>query len=156
MILTNITALPWRPKRIWKAGWLRKAWLIAEMAPYDGRFGAARMDPMWCTYLQATNSHLLVLLSFLDPLENSHCVYSERVMCDILTSHMFGFPSGVLRDRFSCFNFQSQAQSHETAISTRVVHICGRQWRVRTLARHHDPASSLSLHVLKPQPQIAK
>lgn len=42
-------------------------------------------------------------------------------------SSRFGFPIGVLRDRFSCFNLQSQAQSHETAISTRVVYICGRQ-----------------------------
>lgn len=69
---------------------------------------------------------------------------------------MFGFPIGILRDRFSCFNLQSQAQSHETAISTRVVWICGRQWRGRALAHHHNPASSLSLSVLKPQPQITK
>jgi len=69
---------------------------------------------------------------------------------------MFGFPIGVLRDRFSCFNLQSQAQSHETAGSTRVFYIRGRQWRVRALARHHDPANSLSLPVLKSQPHIAK
>lgn len=75
-------------------------------------------------------------------------VPSRFPFCLFRTNHLrylvLAFLLAYSRRRFSCFDLQSQAQNHEAAGSTRVVFRCGQKRQVRALARHHDPASSLS------------